>query len=92
MCILLGVLGMFQLEFFNNLQFWPFYSNFKIKSSENSCKNVIFAILSKIAVKTSKTQNCNVNRMQLVSGRYVYYVMRNCNFRVQIGQVVAKNM
>ena len=31
MCILPGVLGMFQLEF------RPFYSDFKIKSRENSC-------------------------------------------------------
>ena len=43
MCILLGVLGMFYLEIF-----LLFYSDFNIKSSENSCKNNIFAILFKI--------------------------------------------
>ena len=40
-CILPGVLGMSQLEFFKNSRFWSFYSDFKIKSSENSCKNDI---------------------------------------------------
>ena len=30
MCILLGVLGMFQLEFVKNSRFQPFYSDFKI--------------------------------------------------------------
>ena len=28
-------------------------------------------------------QNFNANLMQLVSGRYDYYVTRNCNFSVQ---------
>ena len=27
-----------------------------------------------------KTHNFNVNLMQLVPGRYDYYLMRNCNF------------
>ena len=54
MCILLGVLGMFQLEFFKNSRFCPFYSDFKIKSSENSCKNNIFVILFKIDFKYTK--------------------------------------
>ena len=75
MCILLGVLGIFQLEFFKNSRFSPFYSDFKIKStgSENSCKNNIFAILFKIDFKyIKKTQNFNANPMQLVSDRYGY--------------------
>ena len=42
MCILLGVLGMFQLEYLKKLRFSPFYSDFKIESIENSCKNNIF--------------------------------------------------
>ena len=42
MCILPGVLGMFQLEFFKTS---------KNKSSENSCKNNIFVILFKIDFK-----------------------------------------
>ena len=46
--------GMFQLQFFKNLRFRPFYSDFKIKSSENSCKNNIIAILFKIYFKASK--------------------------------------
>ena len=54
MCILPGVLGMFQLEFFKNSRFWPFYSDFKIKSSENSCKNNIIVILFKIDFKYTK--------------------------------------
>ena len=54
MCILPGVLGMSQLEFFKNSRFWPFYSDFKIKSSENSCKNNIFIILFKIDFKYTK--------------------------------------
>ena len=52
--ILPGVLGMFQLEFFKNSRFWPFYNDFKIKSSENSCKNNIFVILFKINFKYTK--------------------------------------
>ena len=32
----------------------PFYSDFKIKSSENSCKNNIFVILFKIDIKYIK--------------------------------------
>ena len=75
MYILLGVLGMFQLEL------CQFYSDFKIKSSENSCKNYIFAILFKIYkyIKKihQKTKNFNANLMQ---------VIRNCNFSVQNGQ------
>ena len=47
-------LGMFQLEFFKNSRFRPFYSDFKIKSSDNSCKNNIFALLFKIDVKYIK--------------------------------------
>ena len=54
MCILPGVLSMFQLEFFKNSRFWPFYSDFKIKSDENSCKNDIFVILFKIDFKYTK--------------------------------------
>ena len=54
MCILPGVLGMFHLEFFKNLRFLPFYSDFKIKGSENSCKNNIFVILFKIDFKNTK--------------------------------------
>ena len=54
MCILPGVLGMFQLDFFLNSRFLPFYSDFKIKSSENSCKNIIFVILFKIDFKYMK--------------------------------------
>ena len=54
MCILLGILGMFQLEFLKNLRFGPFYSDFKMKSSENSCKNNNFAILFKIDFKYIK--------------------------------------
>ena len=54
MCILPGVLGMFQLEFFKNSRFSLFYSHFKIKSSENSCKNNIFVILFKIDFKYTK--------------------------------------
>ena len=34
--------------------FQKFYSNFKIKSSENSCKNNIFVILFKIDFKYTK--------------------------------------
>ena len=45
MCISLGVLGMFQLEFFKNSRFWPFYSDVKIKSSEISCTNDINYLL-----------------------------------------------
>ena len=55
MCILPGVLDKFQLEFFKNWGFWPFYSDFKLKSSENSCKNNIFVILFKIDFKYTKT-------------------------------------
>ena len=55
MCILPGVLDKFQLEFFKNWGFLPFYSDFKLKSSENSCKNNIFVILFKIDFKYSKT-------------------------------------
>ena len=54
MCILPGVFGMIQLEFFKNSRFWPFYSDFKIKSSENSCKNNIFVISFKIDFKYTK--------------------------------------
>ena len=54
MCILPGVLGRFQLEFFKNSRFSTFYSNFKIKSSENGCKNNIFLILFKIDFKYIK--------------------------------------
>ena len=57
MCTLLGVSGMFQLEFFNKSRFWPFYRDFKIKSSENSCKKNIFAILIKIDFKYIKNAN-----------------------------------
>ena len=69
MCILPGVLGMFQLEFFKNSRFWPFYSDFKIKSSENSCKNNIFVILFKIDFKYTKRRKI---LMQLVTDRYDY--------------------
>ena len=54
MCFLPGVLSMFQLEFFKNSRFSLFYSDFKIKSSENSCKNEIFVILFKIGFKYTK--------------------------------------
>ena len=54
MCILPGVLAKFQLEFFKNSRFSPFYSDFKIKSSKNSCKNNIFIILFKIDLKYTK--------------------------------------
>ena len=54
MCILPGVLGMFQLNFFKNSRFLPFYSDFKIKSSENSCKDKIVVILFKIDFKYTK--------------------------------------
>ena len=54
MCILPGVLGMFQLNFFKNSRFLPFYSDFKIKSSENSCKDKIFVMLFKIDFKYIK--------------------------------------
>ena len=53
-CILLGVLGMFHIEFFKNLRFRPFYSDFKIKRSDISCKNNFFAILLKINFKYIK--------------------------------------
>ena len=73
MCILPGVLDMFQLEFFKNSLFLPFYSDFKIKNSENSSEKDIFVILFKIDFKyTKKTQNFNVNLMQLVAGQYDY--------------------
>ena len=48
MCILPGVLSMFQLEF------CQFYSDFKIKSSENSCKNDISFFLFKMDFKYTK--------------------------------------
>ena len=35
-------------------RFRPFYGDFKIKSSENSCKNNIFVILFKIVFKYTK--------------------------------------
>ena len=54
MSILPGVLGMFQLEFFKKSRFWPFYSDFKIKRSENSRKNKIFVILFKVDFKYTK--------------------------------------
>ena len=54
MWILPGVFGMIQLEFSKNSRFWPFYSDFKIKSSENSCKNNIFVTLFKIDFKYTK--------------------------------------
>ena len=54
MWFLLGVFGLIQLEFFKNSRFWPFYSDFKIKSRENSCKNNIFVILFKIDFKYTK--------------------------------------
>ena len=54
MCILLGVLGLFQLEFFKNSQIRLFYIGFKIKGSENSCINNILAVLFKIDFNTSK--------------------------------------
>ena len=57
MCILPGVLDMFQLEFFQNSRFLPFHSEFKIKSSENSCKNNIFVILFKIDFKYTKRRS-----------------------------------
>ena len=79
MCILPSVLGMFQLEFFKNSRFWPFYSDFNIKISENSCKNNVFVILFKILIPAlnrlqihEKAQNFNANLMQLVPGRYDY--------------------
>ena len=82
MWILLSVLWMFQLEFFKNSRFWPFYSDFKIKSSEDSCKNNTFIILSKMDFKHSK-RHIILLRMQLVLGGYDYYVARNCNVSVQ---------
>ena len=45
---------MIQLEFFKNSRIWLFYSDFKIKSSENSCENNIFVILFKIDFKYTK--------------------------------------
>ena len=54
MCNLLGVLGMFQWEFFKNSQFGSFYSDFKMKSTENCCENNIFEILYKIDFKYIK--------------------------------------
>ena len=55
MCILSGEdKDEVELEFFKNLRFWPFYSDFKIKSSENSCKNNIFVTLFKIDFKYTK--------------------------------------
>ena len=54
MWILPGVLGQIQLEFFKISRFWPFYSDFKIKISENSCKNIIFVTLYKIDFKYIK--------------------------------------
>ena len=54
MWFLPGVFGMIQLEFFKNSRCWPFYSDLKIKSSENSCKNNIFVILFKIDFKCTK--------------------------------------
>ena len=49
MCILKDVLRMFQISFFKNSQFCLFYSDFfKIESSENSCKNIISTVLSKM--------------------------------------------
>ena len=47
MCILPGVLGMFQLEFAILTILQPFQN----KSSENSCKNNLFVILFKIDFK-----------------------------------------
>ena len=54
MWILRGVFGMIQLEFFENSRFWPFYSDFKMKSIENSCKINIFVVLFKIDFKYTK--------------------------------------
>ena len=51
---LLGVLNMFQIEFLKNSRFWPFYSDFKIKFSENSCKNNILLSCLKWTSNTSK--------------------------------------
>ena len=62
MRILPGVLGMIQSEFFKNSRFSPFYSDFKIKSNENSCKNNIFVILFKIDFKYTKRRG---NLMQI---------------------------
>ena len=71
MCILPGVSGMFQLEFFKNSRFGPFYSDFKIKSSENSCKNDIFVIWFKIDFKYTKRRRifCESNATSLRSIR-----------------------
>ena len=41
-------------HYFKNSRFWPIYSDFKIKNSENSCKNNIFVILFKIDFKYTK--------------------------------------
>ena len=70
MCILPGVLGMFQLEFLKKSRFWPFYSDFKIKRRKNSCKNDIFAILFKMDFKYTKRRR--ILMLQLVSDRYGY--------------------
>ena len=53
---LLGVLGMFQLKYFKNTRFQPFYSDFKIRSSKNSSKNNIFDILFKLDLKYTKSR------------------------------------
>ena len=71
---------MIQSEFFKNSRFSPFYSNFKIKSSENSCKNNIFFILFKIDFKYTKRRDI---LMQLVPDQYDYQVTHNCNFSDQ---------
>ena len=55
MCILLGVLVMFQWEFFKNLRFWLCYSDFKIKRSKNSCIKIFLLFLFKMNPTISKS-------------------------------------
>ena len=55
MCILLGVFeACSSWNFFKNLQFRPFYSDFKIKKSEIMCKNIIFVNWFKTDFKNTK--------------------------------------
>ena len=89
MWILPGVFGMIQLEFLKNSRFWPFYSDFKIKSSEISCKNNIFVILFKIDFKYTKRRGiiaivghkCDLCKSAKINGaRYIY--ISSCIFDI----------
>ena len=85
MCILPGVFGMSHGIFLNS-RFVTFYSDFKIKSSENSCKNDIFVISFKIDFKYTKRRRI----LMWIPGRYDHYEERRCLRSRVIAILVAK--